>query len=116
MNQRILPLLLSLLWAGSAQAAFFMDTNALMQLLPDYEAYQDKREIRFMAKASQFIGYVTGIVDGTDGSKFCLPGAVNAEQASDLVAGYLRNPTSVLPRKAADAVGDALASRYPCSH
>jgi hypothetical protein len=110
-----MPLLL-LLWAGSVQAAFFMDTNALMQLLPDYEAYQDKREIRYMAKASQFIGYVTGIVDGTDGGKFCLPGAVNAEQASDVVAGYLRHPGSALPRKASETVADALASRYPCSH
>jgi hypothetical protein len=113
---KMLSLAAALLWTASAQAAFFMDTNALMHLLPDYEAYQDKREIRYMAKASQFIGYVTGIVDGTDGAKFCLPGAVNAERASDLVAGYLRNPSSALPRKAADTVADALASRYPCTH
>jgi hypothetical protein len=110
---RILALVL-LSSASVCDAAFFLSTNGMMQLLPDFEAYQEKREIRYMAKFSQFLGYVTGIVDGTDGTVFCLPGAVDAEQAAGVVARYLREHPEGLPRKASETVSAALASRYPC--
>lgn len=103
-----------LLASTIAEAAFFMDAKALVQLLSDFESYQDGREIRYMAKASQFTGYVTGIIDASDGTAFCLKGGVGAEQAAGVVAHYLRAHEAALPRKGSDAVGAALAERYPC--
>ena len=113
MKTRLLTIFV-LMQSPMAEAAFFMDATALQGLLVDFEAYQEKREIRYMAKASQFIGYVTGVADALDGRQFCLPGGVDGEQTSLWVAEHLRLHARTLPRHATDAVTDALKEKYPC--
>lgn len=113
MNARLLLMYL-LLQSPITQAAFFMDANTLQRLLTDFEAYQENREIRYMAKASQFVGYVTGVADASDGRQFCLPGGIDGEQTSIWVAQHLRLHARTLPRHATDAVTDALKEKYPC--
>jgi len=108
--------LLLLLSATTANAAFFLDSVALHDLLAEFEAYQDKRQIRYMAKASQYVGYVTGVVDALDGTRFCLPGGVTAEQAAGLVAKHIREHPETLSRHALDAVTSALGANFPCKH
>lgn len=105
---------LLLLSATTTNAAFFLDSPALQDLLADFEAYQGKRQIRYMAKASQYVGYVTGVVDALDGSRFCLPGGVTAEQAAGLVAKHIREHPETLSRHALDAVTAALSADFPC--
>jgi hypothetical protein len=106
--------LLTLLFASPVDAAFFLDQPAMAGLLDDYEAYQERREIRYMAKASQFVGYVTGIVDALDGTRFCLSGGMDAERTTSIVAGYIREHPKDLPRHASETVVAALVSRFPC--
>jgi hypothetical protein len=108
--------LILLLSATTANAAFFLDSAALQDLLAEFEAYQDKRQIRYMAKASQYVGYVTGVVDALDGTGFCLPGGVTAEQAAGLVAKHVREHPEPQSRRGLDVVISALAANFPCKH
>jgi hypothetical protein len=103
-----------LMTCGVASANFFLDSLTLLQWLDDYEAYQERREIRYMAKASQYVGYVTGVADAQDGTRFCLPGGVGAEQTAAQVAEYARQHAKSLPRHASETVVAALAEQYPC--
>jgi len=107
-------MLITLLSANAAQAAFFVDASSLRELMAEYGYYQEGRQIRYMAKASQYVGYVTGIVDALDGTKFCLPGGVTAEQAAAKVAAYLNAMPDKLTRRASDSVAAALAANFPC--
>lgn len=103
-----------LLVSTSASAAFFLDSATLLEWLPDYDSYQERREIRYMAKASQYVGYVTGVADALDGTRFCLPGGAGAEQTAAKVAEYARQHAQSLPRHASETVVAALAEQYPC--
>jgi hypothetical protein len=106
--------ILALGFCPQAFPAFFLDNAGLEVLLQDYDSYQERREIRYQAKASQFVGYVTGIVDALDGRKFCLRGGVNAEGAAAIVANYVRIHPDERPRHASDKIQSALAAQYPC--
>jgi hypothetical protein len=105
-----------LLFATQPEAAFFLDSDGLKAMQTDFEAYQENREIRYMAKASQYVGYVTGVVDAWDGSRFCLTGGVNAEQAAAIVAKYVQDHPEGLNRHASETVAAALAATHPCRH
>ncbi len=107
-------MVVALLLTTNTQAAFFLDANSLQDMMTEYGYYQEGRQIRYMAKASQFVGYVTGIVDALDGSKFCLPGGVTAEQAAGKVAAYLTAKPDALTRRASDSVVAALGANFPC--
>ncbi len=106
--------LAALLASTGASAAFFLDSVTLLQWLDDYDAYQERREIRYMAKTSQYVGYVTGVLDALDGTRFCLAGGVGAEQTAAKVAEYARQHAGNLPRHASETVVAALAEQYPC--
>lgn len=106
--------LLFLLFTTAPQAAFFLDADGLKEMLTDFDAYQESREIRYMAKASQYVGYVTGIVDALDGSRFCLSKGVSAEQAAAIVAKYVQNNPEGLNRHASEIITVALAAKYSC--
>lgn len=114
MKNLSLTLLLAL-FTTTAQAAFFVDPAALREMLTEFEAYQERREIRYMAKASQYVGYVTGVVDALDGTQFCLIGGVGAEQAARMVAQYLQQHPERFTRRASEAVVSALAAHFPCA-
>jgi hypothetical protein len=103
-----------LLFATPPQAAFFLDSAGLKEMLTDFDAYQDNREIRYMAKASQYVGYVTGVVDALDGSRFCLSKGVTAEQAAGIAAKYVQDHPEGLSRHASETITTALAGNYPC--
>ncbi|QFY42627.1 hypothetical protein F6R98_08330 [Candidatus Methylospira mobilis] len=103
-----------LIYTSFSQAAYFMDSAELKELLIDFDAYQENREIRYMAKASQYVGYVTGVVDSLDGSRFCLTKGVSAEHASGIVSKYLRDHPDGLDRHASEIISTVLAASFPC--
>jgi len=113
---RVRSTIVLLLWlsATTANAAFFLDSAGLKEWLTEFEAYQERREIRYMAKASQYVGYVSGMVDALDGTRFCLPAGVTAEGAAERVAKHVREHPEVLTHRASEAVISALGVNYPC--
>jgi len=95
---------LTLLTSG---AAWSMDGNDLVKLIPSYEG--NKADF----SAGILMGYVVGVADIADGIRFCSPpGATNGQNIA-IVVKYLRNNPEKWANSAEVIVMDALAKAYP---
>lgn len=105
----------SLLLVSFSSSAAFMSGNDLYQI---YESYKraDSRSAgdRDLLSANEYLGYVTGFADATNGSVYCPGKMVTRGQVASVVGKFLGNNPEVRDMSAQVLLFKSLSSAFPC--
>lgn len=105
----------SLMLISFSSSAVFMSGNDLYKTYIGYKrSDSNSYQTKDLLDANEYLGYVTGFADATDGSVFCPGKLVTRGQVASVVGKYLENNPEVRDMSAQLLLFKSLSSAFPC--
>lgn len=95
--------------------ADFLTSERLFDLYRSYQRVESKKynEVDYR-KAYEFMGYVTGFMDGLDGKVFCAGNTVTRGHIADVVSQYMDTHPELKDKSSSQIVYQAFSEAFPC--
>lgn len=114
MHKLLLLVVLSLLANGCMASGFKSVPRLTAYDLVERMSKTDERDSTILEK-NHISGYMAGVADASQGSKWCDPGNVKRDEIDSFVLGELRKiPKDQSRMSAATLITELLKQRFPC--
>lgn len=99
--------------AQPATARYYIDGQALGELMAEYEKFRNGDKNADPELAGKYVGYIQGVTDVYD-YKVCVPNGTDAAELAEVVTDYLKSHRNKWYRPALTLVYASIHKAYPC--